>query len=315
MKVLITGGAGFLGSNLCYSLIKLKSIDKIYCLDSLYRGKKSNISSLETNKKFEFIKHDIRKQIKLEVDCIFNLACPASPPKYQKDPFLTLDTCYHGTKNILELAKKNNAITFHASTSEIYGNPNINPQKEEYFGNTNCYGPRSCYDEGKRIAETLIFEYQNKFNLKIKIGRIFNTYGPMMDKNDGRVISNFINQCINNKPITIYGDGDQTRSFCFVDDLIKVMKLLCFSKKEIISPINIGNNKETTIKSIAKKIKTKTNSSSEIIFLNKPIDDPHIRRPDITKAYKYLNWKPIIKLDDGLDKTIKYFKSQKKIIA
>lgn len=309
MKILITGGSGFLGSNLCKSIINYRRIEKLYCLDSLYTGSLDNIRSLKSNKKFVFINHDIRKYLKLDIDYIFNLACPASPPKYQQDPFLTLDTCYSGTKNILELAKKNNAVTFHASTSEIYGDPNVNPQSEEYFGNTNCYGPRSCYDEGKRIAETLIFEYQKKFNINVKIGRIFNTYGPMMDKYDGRVISNFINQSLSNKPITIYGDGKQTRSFCYVDDLIKVIKLLCFTKKNITSPINIGNNNETSIALIAKKIKRKTKSNSDIIFLKKPIDDPHIRRPDIRKAQKYLKWKPVVKLDDGLSKTIKYFKS------
>ncbi len=309
MKILITGGTGFLGSNLTKHLIKLKKIQKIYCVDNLVTGNLKNTKDLELNKKFEFINHDIRNFIKLDIEYIFNLACPASPPKYQKDPFLTLDTCYTGTKNILELAKLKKATVFHASTSEIYGDPKVNPQLEEYFGNTNCFGPRSCYDEGKRIAETLIFEFQKRYNLNVRIGRIFNTYGPLMDQNDGRVISNFINQAINNNPITIYGDGKQTRSFCYVDDLIKGIKLLCFSKNDINSPVNLGNNNETSISSIAKKIKKKANSRSKIIFMNKPIDDPYVRRPDIKKAYKLINWKPFIKLDQGLDKTLKYFRS------
>ena len=308
-KILITGGCGFIGTNLTKYLLSKKKYE-IISVDNLNTGKKENIKKivdLDQRKNYKFIEHDIRYKINIKADYIFNLACPASPPKYQADPFLTMDTCYLGTKNILELAKKNKSIVFHASTSEIYGNPLVHPQAETYFGNTNAFGPRSCYDEGKRIAETLIYEYSNKYDLNCRIARIFNTYGPFMDKYDGRVISNFINQAIINEPITVYGKGIQTRSFCYIDDLIKGITGLTFNRRKLPFPINIGNNKEYSVKKIAELIIKKTKSDSKLIYLDLPIDDPIKRKPDIKLAKKYIDWTPNIFLNEGLDKTIEYF--------
>jgi len=308
-KILITGGCGFIGTNLTRYLLS-KNKYEIICIDNLNTGTNENIKKIikpDQKKNYVFIEHDIKYKINLKADYIFNLACPASPPKYQADPFLTMDTCYLGTKNILDLAKKNNAIVFHASTSEIYGNPLIHPQSEGYFGNTNTFGPRSCYDEGKRIAETLIYEYSNKYNLNCRIARIFNTYGPFMDKNDGRVISNFINQAIRHKPITVYGKGLQTRSFCYIDDLIIGIATLTINEKKLPFPINIGNNKEYTVKKIAELIIKKVGSKSKLVYQDLPIDDPIKRKPDIKLAKKHLNWSPSTSLDNGINKTIDYF--------
>ena len=311
-KILVTGGAGFLGSNLCKKLLEDKN-NYIYCLDNLYTGKEENIKELLNNKNFEFILDDIRdfdiNSIKVEE--IYNAACPASPPAYQDDPILTSETCYIGTKNILELAKLNNSKILQFSTSEIYGNPLVHPQKENYFGNVNTIGIRSCYDEGKRIAETLCFDYYRKYKTRIKVIRIFNTYGPNMDKNDGRVVSNFINQALENKDITIYGNGSQTRSFCYVDDLIDGIIKMMNTDDSITGPINLGNPREFTIKELAELILKKIDSKSNIIYKELPQDDPVKRKPDISKANFELVWRPKITLEDGLDKTINYFKERK----
>ncbi len=313
MKILITGGTGFIGSNLSRLLVQNSNF-KIICLDNNITGSKENISGLSKYKNFEFIEEDICNKLEIDIDLIFNLACPASPPKYQEHSFKTLETCYLGVKNLLDLAKTNNARIFHASTSEIYGDPLEHPQKETYFGNTNSFGPRSCYDEGKRISETLIYEYINKLKVDARIGRIFNTYGPYMDKKDGRVISNFINQAINNEDITIYGDGNQTRSFCYIDDLINIISLIAFKKELIDKPLNIGNNREFSIMDIAKIVYEKIKPKSKIVFRNMPINDPKIRQPDLSAVKKIFNWEPKIQLDAGLDKTIDYFRNRSKSI-
>ena len=306
-NILITGGAGFIGTNLCLSLHKQGA--NIYCLDSLYTGHKRNILQFKNKKNFTFIHHDIIDRLKLNksIDYIFHLACPASPPAYQKNPIYTLNTCFNGTLNILELAKKKNSKILFSSTSEIYGDPLIHPQKETYFGNVNTLGPRSCYDEGKRIGEVLFTEFFNKYNLDIRIARIFNTYGPFMNKNDGRVVSNFINQAIRNEDITIFGKGEQTRSFCYIDDMINGLNLLAKSKK-YLGPINLGNPKEYNMQQFANIIlKLIKNSKSNIVFKDLPQDDPRKRRPDITLAKKKLNWCPKININIGLKKTIDYY--------
>ena len=305
-KYLVTGGSGFLGSHLCNAL--LKKGHKVISIDNLLTGQITNISDLTKNKNFEFIEHDITDKINLNVDGIFNLACPASPKKYQIDPIDTAKTCFIGSLNMLELAKKNNVRILQASTSEIYGQPLTHPQSEKYFGNVNTTGPRSCYDEGKRIAETLFNDFHTKYNLSIKIARIFNTYGPRMASDDGRVVSNFITQCLRNENITIYGKGNQTRCFCYVDDLISGILKLYFSKKEIVFPINIGSNTELTILSLAKKVISMTGSNSKLKYNKIPVDDPNNRKPSIKMASKFLNWKPRVSLDKGLQKTIEYFK-------
>ncbi len=306
MRYLITGCAGFLGTNLTAKL--LKSGHKVIGLDNLYSGSKNNTKLFKANKNYLFIEHDIINKINLKVDGIFNLACPASPIAYQGNPLLTLDTCYKGTVNMLDLAKKNNVRILQASTSEIYGNPLEHPQRENYFGNVNTLGPRACYDEGKRIAETLFYNYREKYRLDIKIVRIFNTYGPYMAKDDGRVVSNFINQALSNKDITIYGDGLQTRSFCYVDDLIQGF-IKFFKENKSFGPVNIGNNIENNMNYIATKIIKLTGSNSKIIYKNMPIDDPAKRKPDLKKIKKITNWEPKVKLEEGLIKTIKYFKN------
>lgn len=304
-KILIAGGAGFLGSNLCEKLIQ---DNEIICLDNLSSGNYSNILPLMDNKNFKFINQDIINPIDIKVDEIYNLACPASPPFYQKDPIQTFKTSVFGIYNLLELAKKYNATLLQASTSEIYGNPLEHPQKESYFGNVNINGIRSCYDEGKRAAETLMCDYERQFGTKIRIVRIFNTYGKNMRCDDGRVISNFIVQALKNKDITIYGAGEQTRSYCYVDDLINgLIKLM---NSNISTPVNIGNPQEYTILETAKLIIEKIETKSKIVFKDLPKDDPVKRKPDIKKARHELNWQPEISFSEGLDKTIAYFKEK-----
>lgn len=307
-KILITGGTGFLGSHLCEKLLNANT--HVLCLDNYYTSTKKNISNLLDYKNFEILRHDVTFPLYIEVDEIYNLACPASPIHYQKDPVQTIKVNVLGAINMLGLAKRTKAKIFQASTSEVYGDPKSSPQKEVYWGNVNPIGIRSCYDEGKRAAETLFFDYYRQHKLSIKVARIFNTYGPKMALNDGRVISNFIVQCLRNKPITIYGDGRQTRSFCFVDDLINGITLLMKSKKTITGPINLGNPTELKIRKIATIIKDLTGSRSKISFKKLPSDDPLQRRPDITQAKKILNWKPTFELEEGLKKTISYFEKK-----
>jgi len=307
-KILITGGSGFLGSHLCEKLLNSKN--HILCVDNYFTSSKKNISHLLDFSNFEILRHDITFPLYAEVDEIYNLACPASPIHYQKDPVQTLKVNIMGSVNMLGLAKRTKAKIFQASTSEVYGDPKVSPQKEIYWGNVNPIGIRSCYDEGKRAAETLFFDYHRQHKIPIKVGRIFNTYGPRMSVNDGRVVSNFIVQCLKNKPITIYGDGSQTRSFCFVDDLIDGIFKLMNSKKSIIGPINLGNPNEITINQIASTIKEIIGSKSKISYKKLPSDDPMQRRPDITLAKKTLNWKPLVNLENGLKKTINYFEKE-----
>ena len=307
-KILITGGSGFLGSHLCEKLLNSKN--HILCVDNYFTSSKKNISHLLDFPNFEILRHDITFPLYAEVDEIYNLACPASPIHYQKDPVQTLKVNIMGSVNMLGLAKRTKAKIFQASTSEVYGDPKVSPQKEIYWGNVNPIGIRSCYDEGKRAAEALFFDYHRQHKIPIKVGRIFNTYGPRMSVNDGRVVSNFIVQCLKNKPITIYGDGSQTRSFCFVDDLIDGIFKLMNSKKSIIGPINLGNPNEITINQIASTIKEIIGSKSKISHKKLPSDDPMQRRPDITLAKKTLNWKPLVSLENGLKKTINYFEKE-----
>ena len=304
-KILITGGAGFVGSNLCSRLVNENNF--VICVDNLDTGKISNIQNLLKNDNFKFFNHDIVKVFDYneKIDEIYNLACPASPPSYQRDPIQTLKTCTIGTINILELALRNRSKVLQASTSEIYGDPLTHPQNENYWGNVNPIGIRSCYDEGKRCSETLFMDYNRKFKLETKIVRIFNTYGKNMDKNDGRVISNFINQAIKNNELTIYGDGSQTRSFLFIDDLID--GLLLSMRNNYFSPINLGNPNEISMNDLADLILRLTKSSSEKVFLPLPFDDPKRRKPDISLANKILSWKPSTDLEKGLLKTISFY--------
>ena len=304
-KILITGGAGFLGSHLCKKLLQKNT--HVLCVDNYYTSSIKNIEELLDFKNFEVIRHDITFPLYVEVDEIYNLACPASPIHYQRDPIQTMKVNIVGSINMLGLAKRTKSKIFQASTSEIYGNPAISPQKESYWGNVNPIGIRSCYDEGKRAAETLFLDYYKKYNLRIKLARIFNTYGPNMAINDGRVISNFIVQCLKDSPITIYGDGSQTRSFCYVSDLINGIEKLMNSSSKVIGPINLGNPTELSIKQIAYLIKEITNSKSKIIYKKLPLDDPKNRKPDISQAKKKLGWEPEVKFKDGLIKTINYF--------
>lgn len=308
-KILVTGGAGFIGSNLIKKLIK--SNNYIIALDNLCTGNIKNIENLSNNDNFEFIEHDIINPIDIKVDEIYNMACPASPPKYQEDPIFTFKSSVFGVYNLLELAKKYNAKFLQSSTSEVYGDPLIHPQTEDYKGNVSFCGIRSCYDEGKRAAETLIMDFRRTFSLNTKIARIFNTYGPNMNKTDGRVISNFINQALAKTDITLYGNGMQTRSFCYVDDTVDALIKLMETDDNISFPINIGNPDEKSIKEIAQFIIELTSSPSKIIYRDLPEDDPLKRRPDITKATKFLNWKPSVNLKDGLKRTIEYFKDIK----
>ena len=306
MRILVAGGAGFLGSHLCERL--LQSDHEVVALDNLVTGSKSNIDHLLANPKFEFIRHDITFPVYIEIEGIFNLACPASPKKYQTDPVQTLKTSVHGAINLLGLAKRTKARILQASTSEIYGDPKTSPQSENYWGNVNPIGIRSCYDEGKRAAETLFSDYHRQYGLDIRIARIFNTYGPKMAIDDGRVVSNFIVQALNDDPITIYGDGNQTRSFCYVDDLITGLIKL-FNEPEISTPVNLGNPVAINMINLAQEIIAYTNSNSKIVFRDLPQDDPVNRMPDITKAKTILNWEPLVDRKDGLNKTINYFRS------
>jgi len=305
IKNLITGGAGFIGSHLVDSL--MKKGQEVICLDNFYTGVKSNLIKWESNHRFELIRHDVTEPIKVEVDRIWHLACPASPIHYQSNPIKTAKTSFLGTYNMLGLAKRLNATLLFASTSEVYGDPEISPQSEDYKGSVNPIGIRSCYDEGKRIGETLCFDYHRTHSTDIKVMRIFNTYGPRMLPNDGRVVSNFIIQALKGSDLTIYGDGTQTRSFCYVDDLVLGMESLMESK--VTGPVNIGNDDEFTILELAKLIIKKINPELNIVFKALPQDDPKQRKPLIEIAKKELNWCPSINLDKGLDKTISYFKS------
>ena len=304
-RVLVTGGAGFIGSHLCEKL--LNNGNEVICADNIFTGSKANIALLMENPMFEFIRHDVCFPLYVEVDEIYNLACPASPIHYQYDPVQTTKTNVHGAINMLGLAKRLNAKIFQASTSEVYGDPVVHPQNEEYWGNVNPIGIRSCYDEGKRCAETLFFDFNRQHKLKIKIARIFNTYGPRMHPNDGRVVSNFIVQSLKDRDITVYGDGLQTRSFCYIDDLINVIIQFMNSDVEFIGPVNIGNPVEFSILELAEILIKITNSKSNIIFKDTVKDDPKQRQPDISLAKEKLNWKPLVQLEEGLKKTIKYF--------
>ncbi|MDR2595669.1 MAG: SDR family oxidoreductase [Fibromonadaceae bacterium] len=306
MRVLVTGGAGFLGSHLCDRLIEQGQ--DVICLDNYFTGSKKNVEHLASNPRFELIRHDVTEPILLEVDRIYNLACPASPVHYQYNPVKTIKTSILGAVNMLGLAKRVRARILQASTSEVYGDPSVHPQVEEYWGNVNPIGIRSCYDEGKRVAETLFMDYHRQNKVDIRIVRIFNTYGPRMHPNDGRVVSNFIVQALQGKDITVYGDGQQTRSFCFVSDLVEAI-LRTMEQNEYTLPINIGNPGEFTILELAEKIIKLTSSKSKIIKEPLPADDPKQRKPDISKAKKFLNWEPSVNLEEGLKKTIEYFLS------
>ncbi|MET4456733.1 UDP-glucuronic acid decarboxylase family protein [Bradyrhizobium sp. RT3b] len=304
-NILVTGGAGFLGSHLCEKLVEAGN--DVICVDNLYTGSKENIRELLTSSRFEFSRHDITFPLYVEVDQIFNLACPASPIHYQHDPVQTTKTSVHGSINMLGLAKRVNAKILQASTSEVYGDPEVHPQEESYWGKVNPIGPRSCYDEGKRCAETLFFDYRRQHNLSIKVARIFNTYGPRMRPNDGRVVSNFIVQALTNRPITIYGDGTQTRSFCYVDDLIEGLLRLMDTGDDVTGPINLGNPAESSMIELAQLVIELVGSSSSIDFKPLPVDDPRQRQPNIDRARVTLGWSPSVQLRDGLAKTIAYF--------
>ncbi|MCC5832733.1 MAG: SDR family oxidoreductase [Chlamydiales bacterium] len=306
-KILVTGGAGFVGSHLCEALLAQGHV--VICLDNFYTGKRENIAHLNSNPQFDVICHDVCFPFYTQVDEIYNLACPASPIHYQNDPVQTTKTNVMGAINMLSLAQRSNAKILQASTSEVYGDPHLHPQKEAYWGNVNPIGLRACYDEGKRCAETLFFDYFRQHGVKIKIARIFNTYGPHMHPNDGRVVSNFIVQAIQNQPITIYGKGSQTRSFCYVSDLVDGLIALMNTSDSLIGPYNLGNPIEFSMIELANKILELTNSSSELAFHPLPSDDPKQRRPDITLAREALGWKPRIPLEEGLKKTIDYFES------
>ena len=305
-RILVTGGAGFVGSHLCERLLKLQC--EVICVDNLYTGSKRNIIHLFENPYFEFLRHDITFPLYVEVDEIYNLACPASPIHYQLDPVQTTKVNVHGSINILGLAKRVRARVLQASTSEVYGDPAVHPQPEKYWGNVNPIGPRSCYDEGKRCAETLFFDYYRQHKLPIKVARIFNTFGPRMHPNDGRVVSNFIIQALKSQPLTVYGDGSQTRSFCYVDDLVDGLIGFMQTDESITGPINLGNPHEFTIHQLAQEIIRMTKSSSDIIFKPLPQDDPRVRQPDISLARMHLEWQPKIGLTDGLKSTITYFR-------
>jgi UDP-glucuronate decarboxylase len=306
MRILVTGGAGFLGSHLVDRL--MQSGSEVICLDSFYTGSKQNISQWIGHPNFELVRHDVTEPIKLEVDQIYHLACPASPVHYQSNPISTIETCVLGTMNMLSLAKRVQARFFLASTSEVYGDPDVHPQREDYWGNVNPNGIRACYDEGKRIAETLTCEYHRQYGVDVRIVRIFNTYGPRMLENDGRVVSNFITQCLRGKPLTVYGDGSQTRSFCYVSDLIEGFIRL-MANESFVYPVNLGNPAEYTILQLASAIRDMIDPSLEIDFKPLPSDDPKRRCPDISKAFNLLKWEPSIELNFGLASTIDYFRS------
>jgi UDP-glucuronate decarboxylase len=304
-RVLVTGGAGFIGSHLCERLLEIGC--EVLCVDNFFTGTRRNIEQLLDHPRFELLRHDVTLPLHVEVDEIYNLACPASPVHYQWDPVQTTKTSVLGAINMLGLAKRLRGKILQASTSEVYGDPEVHPQQETYWGHVNPIGPRSCYDEGKRCAETLFFDYGRQHKLKIKVLRIFNTYGPRMQPNDGRVVSNFIVQALNNQPLTIYGDGLQTRSFCFVDDLVRGMIGLMNSPDSISGPINCGNPNEFTIRDLAEKVIAMTGSGSRIVHRPLPQDDPRQRRPDISQAQELLNWRPTVMLTEGLQRTIAYF--------
>jgi UDP-glucuronate decarboxylase len=311
MRILVTGGAGFLGSHLCDSLLSLGH--EVVSLDNFYTGSMRNLSHLKQNSNFESIRHDVTIPIYLEVDGIFNLACPASPIHYQNDPVQTLKTSVHGAINVLGLAKRTKARILQASTSEIYGDPEVHPQKEDYWGRVNPIGIRACYDEGKRAAETLFFDYHRQHGLDIRVARIFNTFGPRMKLNDGRVITNFISQALQDQPITIYGDGKQTRSFCYVDDLIDGLMKLFFTEK-VYEPVNLGNPAPITMLQLAREVIELTNSKSELVFEDLPGDDPRDREPDISKAQGLIGWIPQVSRTTGLEKTIEDLRAQLSIL-
>jgi UDP-glucuronate decarboxylase len=304
-RVLVTGGAGFIGSHLCEQL--LARGDEVLCVDNFFTATRPNLAGLMLNSRFELVRHDVCFPLYVEVDKIYNLACPASPVHYQFDPVQTTKTSVHGAINMLGLAKRVKAKILQASTSEIYGDPEIHPQTEDYWGHVNPIGPRSCYDEGKRCAETLFFDYHRQHKLRIKVARIFNTYGPRMHPNDGRVVSNFIVQAFRNKDITIYGDGMQTRSFCYVDDLVEGLIGLMETNDETVGPVNLGNPEEFTIRQLAEIVVEITGSVSKIVHRPLPTDDPKQRQPDISKAQELLGWRPTVPLRDGLTKTAAYF--------
>lgn len=307
MKILVTGGAGFLGSHLSEKLLSLGH--EVICVDNFFTGAKRNVEHLLGNKRFEVIRHDVTFPLYLEIDGIFNLACPASPVHYQRNPVQTLKTSVHGAINILGLAKRTGARVLQASTSEVYGDPNISPQPETYWGNVNPIGMRSCYDEGKRAAETLFFDYHRQYGVDIRVARIFNTYGPRMAMNDGRVVSNFIIQALKNEDLTVYGDGSQVRSFCYVDDLIEGLVSLFF-KEGIYEPVNLGNPMPITMADLAAEIIAMTNSKSRIVFHPLPSDDPLTREPDSSKAKQILGWEPMVSRQIGLRRTVEYFKRE-----
>ncbi len=306
-RILVTGGAGFLGSHLIYRL--LDQGHEVLCVDNLFTGTKRNIEHLHPHPRFEFMRHDVTFPLYVEVDEIYNLACPASPIHYQHDPVQTTKTSVIGAINMLGLAKRLKCKIFQASTSEVYGDPTIHPQTEEYWGNVNPIGPRSCYDEGKRCAETLFFDYYRQHGLQIKVARIFNTYGPRMHPADGRVVSNFIVQALKGEPITLYGDGNQTRSFCFVSDLVEGFIRLMDSPADVVGPINLGNPNEFSMRELAEKVREETGATSEFVLRPLPQDDPKQRQPNITLARKHLGWEPKVQLSEGLKSTVDYFRT------
>lgn len=305
-RVLVTGGAGFLGSHLCERLLQADC--EVLCVDNFYTGSRDNVLHLLDNPYFEIIRHDVTFPLYVEADEIYNLACPASPVHYQRDPVQTTKTSVHGAINVLGLAKRLNVPVFQASTSEVYGDPTVHPQTEDYRGNVSTIGPRACYDEGKRCAETLFFDYRRQYDLPIKVVRIFNTYGPRMHPNDGRVVSNFIVQALKGEPISIYGDGGQTRSFCYVDDLVEGFIRFMAAGHDVTGPLNLGNPGEFTIAELAEKVIRLTGSSSKLVYHPLPEDDPKQRRPDISKAQALLGWEPKVPLEEGLERTIAYFR-------
>jgi UDP-glucuronate decarboxylase len=305
VRILVTGGAGFIGSHLCERL--LAEGNDVLCVDNFYTSARRNIHHLLDDKRFELLRHDVTFPLFVEVDLIYNLACPASPVHYQRDPVQTTKTSVHGAINMLGLAKRLKVPILQASTSEVYGDPEVHPQPEEYWGNVNPIGPRSCYDEGKRCAETLFFDYYRQHNLSIKVARIFNTYGPRMQPDDGRVVSNFVIQALKGKPITIYGDGQQTRSFCYVEDLVDGIVRLANSPREITGPLNLGNPSEFTIGQLAEIVLQITGSKSRIVSEPLPVDDPRQRQPDISRAKRLLGWEPTVPLVRGLERTVRYF--------
>ena len=305
-RILVTGGAGFLGSHICDRL--LAQGNEVICVDNFYSSTRDNILHLLDNPRFEFIRHDVTFPLYLEVDEIYNMACPASPVHYQHDPVQTTKTSVHGSINLLGLAKRTGAKILQASTSEVYGDPVVHPQVESYWGNVNPIGPRSCYDEGKRCAETLFFDYHRQHNVNTKVVRIFNTYGPRMHPNDGRVVSNFIVQALLGEPITLFGDGSQTRSFCYADDLVEAILRMMNSDNDFVGPVNIGNPSEFTMVQLAELVKSKTRSRSELVYRPLPMNDPTQRKPDISLAREKLDWQPTIELNEGLDRTIAYFR-------